>query len=115
MYADAVPYRLGGGCVMQEEHPTHSDIHYRLGQVGEKCESLQASVKTLAHNDEVLTCTIAANHEAVTKKITGVNDKVIMLFTGVMIAAFLMPFVVPIVGHYMNAIWQDNSQPTTKP
>ena len=115
MDANAVPYRVGGGCVMQEEHPTHGDIHYRLGQVSEKCESLQVSVKALAHSDERLTCVIAANHKELGDKLSGVNDKVVMLFTGVLIAAFTIPLVVPIATHIIDDLWAQKSQPAPKP
>ena len=100
---------------MQEEHPTHADIHYRLGQVSGQVESLQQAVKTLEHNDERLTCNLATNLDALTVKITSVSDKVTMLFTGVLIAAFVIPIAVPIVGHYMNDLWMHRSHPTTKP
>ena len=92
--------------MMEEEHPTHADIHYRLGQVGEKCESLQASIKSLEHSDEVLTCSIAANHEVVTSKISSINDKVTMLFTGVLIVGFALPLVMSAeyLAHYSQVL-----------
>jgi hypothetical protein len=100
---------------MQGEHPTHADIHYRLGEVSGKVESLQASVKSLAHSDEILTCSLAANHDVLANKISGINDRVTMLFTGVLIAAFTIPLIIPVAAHFVDNLWPQSSQPITKP
>jgi hypothetical protein len=100
---------------MQEGQPTHADIHYRLGEVSGKVESLQASVKNLAHTDEVLTCSIAANHDALAGKISGINDRVTMLFTGVLLAAFVIPIALPIAGHYIDDLFAQKPHPAARP
>ena len=100
---------------MEEQSPTHADIHYRLGQVSGKVESLQASVKNLANTDEKLTCSVAANHDALASKISGISDRVTMLFTGVLLVAFVIPIAIPIAGHYINDLWEPKPQPTAKP
>ena len=111
-----VPHRVGGGFVMEEQHPTHSDIHYRLGQVSGKVESLSVSIKSLEHSDEMITSNLATHYGALSAKMASINDRVTMLFTGVIISAFVLPIAIPIIGHFINNAWPPRiHQPATKP
>ena len=99
-----VPNWVGGGFVMEQpEGTSQADIYYRLGQVSEKCASLQTSVHAMEHNSEVLAT-----------KISTMDSKVTMLFTGVIIAAFLMPIIIPVAAHFIDAVFSQNN-PTSKP